>query len=91
MKKADKEIEENEQGQRIADLYKDYGISQKTLAEKVGLSASQLNRIISGKTSTINGKALIKMAETFKISTDYILGLSGKVAVWKYTILLLSN
>lgn len=50
LKKADKEIEENEQGQRIADLCKDYGISQKDLTEKIGLSASQLSRIISGKT-----------------------------------------
>lgn len=88
MKKADKEIEDNKQGQRIADLYKDYGISQKTLAEKVGLSASQSNRIISGKTLSINSEAMV---ERFKVSTDYILGLSGEAAVWKYTILLLSN
>lgn len=77
MKKAAIELEENEQGQRIADLCKDYGISQKELAEKIGLSAPQLSRIISGKTSTINSDALIKMAETFKVSTDYILGLSS--------------
>lgn len=64
-------------GQRIADLCKDYGISQKDLADKIGLSAPQLSRIISGKTSTINSDALIGIAETFKVSTDYILGLSS--------------
>ena len=64
-------------GQRIADLCKDYGISQKELAAKIGLSAPQLSRIISGKTSTINSDALIGIAETFKVSTDYILGISS--------------
>lgn len=70
-------IEKDTPGQRIADLCKDYGISQKELAEKIGLSAPQLSRIISGKTSTINSDALIGIAETFKVSTDYILGLSS--------------
>lgn len=64
-------------GQRISDLCKDYGISQKELAKKIGLSAPQLSRIISGKTLTINSDALIGIAETFKVSTDYILGLSS--------------
>ncbi len=72
-----KSIDENTPGQRIADLCKDYGISQKELADKIGLSAPQLSRIISGKTSTINSDALIGIAETFKVSTDYILGLSS--------------
>lgn len=72
-----KTIEEDTPGQRISDLCKDYGISQKELAEKIGLSAPQLSRIISGKTSTINSDALIGIAETFKVSTDYILGLSS--------------
>ena len=45
-----KPIEEDTPGQRIANLCKDYGISQKELAEKIGLSAPQLSRIISGKT-----------------------------------------
>lgn len=70
-------IEKDTPGQRIADLCKDYGISQKELAEKIGLSAPQLSRIISGKTSTINSDSLIGIAETFKVSTDYILGLSS--------------
>lgn len=64
-------------GQRIADLCKDYGISQKDLVEKIGLSAPQLSRIISGKTPTISSDALIGIAETFKVSTDYIPGLSS--------------
>ena len=67
-------------GQRIADLCKDYGISQKELAEKIGLSAPHLSRIISGKTPTISSDALIGIAETFKVSTDYILGLSSDLA-----------
>ena len=72
-----KSIKKDTLGQRIAALCKDYGISQKELAEKIGLSASQVSRIISGKTSTINSDARIGIAETFKVSTDYILGLSS--------------
>lgn len=70
-------IEKDTPGQRIADLCMDYGISQKELAEKIGLSVPQLSRIISGKTSTMNSDALIGIAEVFKVSTDYILGLSS--------------
>lgn len=81
-----KSIDENTPGQRIADLCKDYGISQKELADKIGLSAPQLSRIISGKTSTINSDALVGIAETFKVSTDYILGLSSVSVRKNYNI-----
>uniref|UniRef100_UPI0040567999 helix-turn-helix domain-containing protein n=1 Tax=Agathobacter sp. TaxID=2021311 RepID=UPI0040567999 len=85
-----KNIEEDTPGQRIADLCKDYGISQKELAKKIGLSAPQLSRIISGKTPTINSDALIGIAETFKVSTDYILGLSSVSVRKSYDISQLS-
>ena len=35
-------------GQRISDLCNGNHISQKQLAEKIGVSASQLSRIVSG-------------------------------------------
>ena len=51
-------------GQRISDLCNGNHITQKELAEKIGVSASQLSRIVIG------------VAKEFKVSTDYILGLS---------------
>ena len=38
-------------GQRISDLCNGNHITQKELAEKIGVSASQLSRIVSGETS----------------------------------------
>ena len=45
-------------------------------AEKIGVSASQLSRIVSGETRTVSSDILIGVAKEFKVSTDYILGLS---------------
>ncbi len=63
-------------GQRISDLCNGYHVSQKQLAEKIGVSASQLSRIVSGETKTVSSDILIGVAKEFKVSTDYILGLS---------------
>ena len=51
-------------------------ITQKQLAKKIGVSASQLSRIVSGETKTVSSDILIGVAKEFKVSTDYILGLS---------------
>ncbi len=40
-------------GQRISDLCNGNHITQKELAEKIGVSASQLSRIVSGETRTV--------------------------------------
>ena len=49
---------------------------KRELAEKIGVSASQLSRIVSGETRTVSSDILIGVAKEFKVSTDYILGLS---------------
>ena len=64
-------------GERISDLCNDYHITQKELAKRIGVSASQLSRIISGETKTVSSDILIGIADVFKVSTDYILGLSN--------------
>ena len=43
---------------------------------EIGVSASQLSRIVSGETKTVSSDILIGGAKEFKVSTDYILGLS---------------
>lgn len=64
-------------GKRITDLCKLHNISQKLLSEKIGISASQMSRIISGETKTINSDILIGISKEFHVSIDYILGLSS--------------
>lgn len=63
-------------GQRISDLCNGNHVTQKELAEKIGVSASQLSRIASGETKTVSSDILIGVAREFKVLTDYILGLS---------------
>ena len=46
-------------GQRISDLCNGNHISQKQLAEKIGVSASQLSCIVSGETKTVSSDILI--------------------------------
>lgn len=47
------------------------------LAEKICVFASQLSRIVSGETKTTSSGILIGVAKEFKVSTDYILGVSN--------------
>ena len=61
-------------GQRISDLCNGNHITQKQLAKKIGVSASQLSRIVSGETKTVSSDILIGMAKKFKVSTDYNTG-----------------
>ena len=63
-------------GQRISDLCNGRHIPQKELVKKIGISPSQLSRIVSGETKTVSSDILIGIAKEFRVSTDYILGLS---------------
>ena len=51
-------------------------LSQKELAEIIGIAASQLSRIENGETQRISSDILVKLAKVFGVSTDYILGLT---------------
>lgn len=62
--------------ERIGDLRTSKGLQQKDLAEKIGVSASQLSRIETGEVKTVNSDTLIKLAQALQVSTDYILGLT---------------
>lgn len=73
-------------GERISDLCNGRHISQKELAKRIGVSAPQLSRIVSGETKTLNSDILIAVAKEFKVSSDYILGLSEVSARKSYDI-----
>lgn len=48
----------------------------KKLAERIGVSTSQLSRIVSCKTQTVISDIPRGVVDVFKVSTDYIPGLS---------------
>ena len=60
--------------QRIYELRKRRGLSQKELGDAVGLSHKSISTIESGARSTTIEK-LIALARYFGVSTDYLLGL----------------
>ena len=63
--------------ERITDLRTMSGLSQKELAEKADVPASTLSRIEQGKIANVNNDILIKLANFFNVSTDYLLGLTN--------------
>lgn len=60
-------------GKRIQELREKFDMNQKELADKVGLNYSVMNRIESGK-RPIRDDELIKIADVFNVTTDYLLG-----------------
>ena len=50
-------------------------ISQRELARRIGVTSSQISRILKGETKTINSDMLMALAQEFGVSTDYILGI----------------
>ncbi|BDF73054.1 hypothetical protein CE91St41_40380 [Oscillospiraceae bacterium] len=60
--------------QRILQLRKERGLSQKELGDAVGLSHKAISTIESGTRSTTIEK-LVALARFFGVSTDYLLGL----------------
>jgi len=64
-------------GERIEEIRKDMRLSQRELAAKAGISYDALRRVENGETNAINSDMLIRLAEFFEVSTDYLLGLTN--------------
>ena len=58
---------------RIRDLRDDHDLTQRALAEKLGMQQSQYNRYEKGYRD-IPTDVLILLADLYNTSTDYILG-----------------
>ena len=73
-------------GQRISDLCNGNKIKQKELAEKIGVSASQLSRIVSGETRTVSSDILIGVAKNLRcpptIYWGYPISASAKAMIY---------
>lgn len=62
---------------RLRDLREDNDLSQRQVAEYLGMKQSQYSRYERGLRD-IPTDVLIKLAFLYKTSTDYILGISDK-------------
>ena len=61
--------------QRIQDLIKQTkGMTQARLAKELGISESTLSRFLSGETTKLGNEHIIKIANIFNVSTDFLLG-----------------
>lgn len=80
---------ENIGKERLQDLIeekKSSGVPQKQMALDLGMSESQITKYKNGEIDTLNIQAdtLIKLAEYFNVSTDYLLGLQETPTNNKY-------
>ncbi len=64
--------------ERLRELREEHGYSSKEqLADALGINRSTYGRIEKGSTKTISSELLIKLANLYDVSTDYILGISN--------------
>ena len=61
---------------RVKELRESKNWNQAQLAEKAGVTRSQVTRLESGETRNINLSFLIALAKAFNVSTDYLLCLT---------------
>lgn len=62
--------------QRLCDLRNGTGKSQKDVADELNIQASVLSRIERGETKSVSHDLVIKFAEYYNVSTDYLLCIS---------------
>lgn len=62
--------------QRLSDLRNGTGKSQKEVADELNVQASVLSRIERGETKAVSHDLIIKFAEYYNVSTDYLLCIS---------------
>lgn len=62
---------------RIRDLRVDRDLTQKQVAEMLGMSQTGYSKYETGE-NDIPTSVLIKLADFYKTSTDYLLGREGK-------------
>ena len=61
-------------GKRLKDLRKQYGLTQKQLAERIGVTKSVVS-FYELRERTPSPEVLIKLSYIFHVSTDYLLGI----------------
>lgn len=62
---------------RIRDLREDADLNQSEVAQAIGVDQRTLSNYETGKTNP-DSYAIIKLAEFFNVSTDYLLGVEDR-------------
>lgn len=62
---------------RIQDLMKERNVTQTDLAMRIGCSDSMLSRFLTGKTDKLGDKYIVRIARSFDVSTDFLLGVTN--------------
>lgn len=68
-------MKENTLGSRILEQRKRLGLNQAELGAKIGLSHKAISTMESGTRKTSLDK-LVELAYVFRVSTDYLLGIT---------------
>lgn len=64
-------------GDRLRELREKRGLTREELTAELGLSANQVYRYETGANDA-TGKVIVRIAQFFEVSSDYLLGLSNE-------------
>lgn len=67
-------MNENPLGSRISDLLNKSGMTQRELAERIGVTEASVHRYINGERNP-KGSTIVKIADALGTTSDYLLGL----------------
>lgn len=67
-------MNENPLGSRISELLNKSGMTQRELAEKIGVTGASVHRYINGDRNP-KGSTIVKIADVLGTTSDYLLGL----------------
>ena len=59
---------------KLSDLLASHDMSQRKLSKDTGISNSTVSRILSGEMRNPTADTLVKLADYFGVTTDYLLG-----------------
>ena len=59
---------------KLSDLLSSHDMSQRKLSKDTGISNSTVSRILSGEMRNPTADTLVKLADYFGVTTDYLLG-----------------
>ncbi|MCD7920687.1 MAG: helix-turn-helix domain-containing protein [Clostridiales bacterium] len=79
-------LDKDSVGYRVKVLRENQFISQKQLAEIIHVTPSQISRLERGETANAGTELIIAIAKYFRVSTDYLLGLTPVSAQKSYDI-----
>jgi transcriptional regulator with XRE-family HTH domain len=66
-------------GQALRDLRRSKGISQRKLAEKVGVDFSYISKVENDRLSPPAADTIVKICEALEVQPDTLLVLTGKI------------